>query len=128
MIDLPRLRIIHTSDQTIGQVYVPFINWALMVGVLVLVFAFRSSAALAYAFGMAVTATIAITTLLFFYLVRYRWHQPWWVVIAGATSRLRSGPKSSAASWARAWSASVFQARPISARSAWRKSRRKVRE
>ena len=83
---LPRLRIEYTSATTIGQVYVPFVNWTLMVGVLVLVFAFRSSTALAYAFGMAVTATIAITTLLFFYLVRYRWHRPWWVVIAGATA------------------------------------------
>jgi len=80
---LPRLRINHTSAQTIGQVYVPFVNWTLMVAVLVLVFAFRSSAALAYAFGMAVTATIGITTILFFYLVRYRWGRPWWQVIAG---------------------------------------------
>ena len=83
---LPRLRINHTSAQTIGQVYVPFVNWTLMVAVLVLVFAFRSSAALAYAFGMAVTATIGITTILFFYLVRYRWGRPWWQVIAGAAA------------------------------------------
>ena len=59
---LPRLRIEHTSASTIGQIYVPWINGALMVAVLILVFAFRSSAALAYAFGMAVTGTITITT------------------------------------------------------------------
>ena len=53
---LPRLRIAHTSESTIGQIYVPWINWLLMVSVLTLVFAFRSSAALAYAFGMAVIA------------------------------------------------------------------------
>ena len=51
---LPRLRVAHTSESTIGQIYVPWINWMLMVAVLTLVFAFRSSAALAYAFGMAV--------------------------------------------------------------------------
>ena len=63
---LPRLRINHTSAQTIGQIYVPWINWVLMISVLTLVFAFKSSAALAFAFGMAVTGTITITTLLFF--------------------------------------------------------------
>ncbi len=65
---LPRLRIAHTSESTIGQIYVPWVNWMLAVAVLTLVFAFRSSAALAYAFGMAVVTTITITTLLFFYL------------------------------------------------------------
>ena len=64
---LPRLRVVHTSASTIGQIYVPWINGVLMVAVLILVFAFRSSAALAYAFGMAVTGTITITTMLFFY-------------------------------------------------------------
>jgi KUP system potassium uptake protein len=64
---------------------VPWVNWALMIGVLVLVFAFRSSNALAYAFGMAVTVTITITTILFFYLVRERWQKPWWLVIGGAS-------------------------------------------
>jgi KUP system potassium uptake protein len=81
---LPRLRVAHTSESTIGQIYVPWINWLLMVSVLTLVFAFRSSAALAYAFGMAVITTITITTLLFFYLARVRWHTPWWLVGVGA--------------------------------------------
>jgi KUP system potassium uptake protein len=79
---LPRLRVLHTSEETIGQIYVPWINWALMVAVLILVFAFRSSTALAYAFGMAVTGTITITTLLFFYIVRHQWKKPLWLVIA----------------------------------------------
>ncbi len=70
---LPRLRIAHTSESPIGQIYVPWINWLLMVSVLTLVFAFRSSTALAFAFGMAVTGTITITTLLFFYVARARW-------------------------------------------------------
>ncbi|MFI8185798.1 potassium transporter Kup [Actinacidiphila glaucinigra] len=81
---LPRLRIAHTSESTIGQVYVPWINWLLMVSVLTLVFAFRSSTALAFAFGMAVTGTITITTLLFFYVARAKWGTPVWLLTAGA--------------------------------------------
>ena len=81
---LPRLRVTYTSEETMGQIYVPWINWLLLVAVLTLVFTFRSSAALAYAFGMAVTGTITITTLLFFYIVRYQWHRPWWIVAPGA--------------------------------------------
>jgi KUP system potassium uptake protein len=80
---LPRLRVAHTSDQTIGQIYVPWINWLLLVSVLTLVFAFRSSAALAYAYGMAVTGTITITTLMFFYVAHLRWHTPRWLLITG---------------------------------------------
>jgi KUP system potassium uptake protein len=82
---LPRLRIRHTSAETIGQIYVPWINWALMISVLTLVFAFETSAALAFAFGMAVTGTITITTLLFFYLARQRWGAPLWLVGLGAS-------------------------------------------
>jgi KUP system potassium uptake protein len=81
---LPRLRIVHTSATEIGQIYVPWINWLLMVSVLTLVFAFRSSAALAFAFGMAVITTITITTALYFYLARVRWHRPLWLVWIGA--------------------------------------------
>lgn len=85
---LPRLRITHTSESTIGQIYVPWINWVLMVSVLTLVFAFQSSAALAYAFGMAVTGTITITTLLFFYVARIRWNTPLWLLLLGAGALL----------------------------------------
>jgi len=82
---LPRLRIAHTSETERGQIYVPWINWLLMVSVLTLVFAFRSSAALAFAFGMAVTGTITITTLLFFYVARAKWGTPTWAIGIGAT-------------------------------------------
>ena len=78
---LPRLRIAHTSETRMGQIYVPWINWALLASVLTLVVTFKSSAALAYAFGMAVTGTITITTLLFFYVVRYHWRTPLWIVV-----------------------------------------------
>jgi KUP system potassium uptake protein len=81
---LPRLRVIYTSEETMGQFYVPWINWLLLVAVLTLVFTFRTADALAYAFGMAVTGTITITTLLFFYIARYQWHRPWWIVAPGA--------------------------------------------
>ncbi|MEV1329387.1 potassium transporter Kup [Micromonospora costi] len=81
---LPRLRILHTSESAIGQVYVPWVNWILLVAVLTLVFAFRSSTALAFTYGMAVTGTIAITTLMFFYVGRWRWNVPQWLLILGA--------------------------------------------
>ncbi len=85
---LPRLRVAHTSESSIGQIYVPWINGVLMVAVLILVFGFRSSAALAYAFGMAVTGTITITTLLFLYIARTRWNAPLWAVIGGGGALL----------------------------------------
>jgi KUP system potassium uptake protein len=85
---LPRLRVTHTSESTIGQIYVPWINGLLLVSVLILVFAFRSSAALAYAFGMAVTGTITITTLLFLYIARSRWGTPLWLVVIGGGALL----------------------------------------
>ncbi|MCV7423068.1 potassium transporter Kup [Mycobacterium yunnanensis] len=85
---LPRLRVVHTSASAYGQVYVPAINWMLMVSVLILVFAFESSAKLAYAYGMAVIGTITIVTLLFFYLARTRWGTPLWMVVIGGGALL----------------------------------------
>ncbi|HEX3714452.1 MAG TPA: KUP/HAK/KT family potassium transporter [Trebonia sp.] len=82
---LPRLRILHTSEEQVGQIYVPWINWALCVAVLALVFTFRTSTALAYAYGVAVTGTITITTLLFFYIARNQWKKPLWLTLPGAT-------------------------------------------
>ena len=85
---LPRLRIVHTSAQTIGQIYVPWINWALMAMVIVLVLTFQTSAALAFAFGMAVTGTIVVTTLLLFYVARQQWGWPLWAVLLGGGAAL----------------------------------------
>jgi KUP system potassium uptake protein len=82
---LPRLRVLHTSAEEIGQVYVPWVNWMLLAAVLTLVFAFQSSAKLAAAYGVAVTGTIAITTLLFFVVARLRFGWPLWVTVGGAT-------------------------------------------
>ncbi|HET7455296.1 MAG TPA: KUP/HAK/KT family potassium transporter [Solirubrobacterales bacterium] len=85
---LPRLRVVYTSAKTMGQIYVPWINWLLMAAVLALVLAFRTSASLAFAYGTAVTGTIAITTLLFFYVARRQWGKPLWLVVPGAAAFL----------------------------------------
>jgi KUP system potassium uptake protein len=85
---LPRLRIVHTSMQTIGQIYVPWINWALMMMVIVPVLTFQTSAALAFAFGMAVTGTILVTTTLLFYVARQQWGWPAWLVVLGGSAAL----------------------------------------
>ena len=61
---LPRMRVVQTSGDAIGQIYVPAINWMLMVGVLLLVLGFRSSSALSAAYGIAVSITMVTTTLL----------------------------------------------------------------
>ncbi|MEZ6062120.1 MAG: potassium transporter Kup [Planctomycetaceae bacterium] len=79
---LPRTRIIHTSKDERGQIYVPTVNWLLFVAVIGLVLAFRTSSKLAAAYGMAVTTTMVITSILFYIVARRRWHWPWWA--AGA--------------------------------------------
>ncbi|HET6663833.1 MAG TPA: KUP/HAK/KT family potassium transporter, partial [Acidimicrobiales bacterium] len=70
---LPRVRIRHTSGEHRGQVYVPLVNWGLMVGSVGLVIGFQSSSNLAAAYGIAVTATMVITTIIFYVVVRQRW-------------------------------------------------------
>jgi KUP system potassium uptake protein len=70
---LPRMAVKHTSEREIGQIYVPFVNWALLVGTLYLVLEFRSSSKLAAAYGIAVTTTMLITTILIFVVMRKRW-------------------------------------------------------
>lgn len=70
---LPRLRVVHTSSEHIGQIYVPIVNRLLMVGCVGLVLGFRSSSNLASAYGIAVTMTMFITTILFFRVARTRW-------------------------------------------------------
>ncbi len=70
---LPRVRILHTSGEHEGQVYVPLVNWALMVGTIGLVLGFRTSSNLAAAYGIAVTTTMVITSVLFYVVTRHRW-------------------------------------------------------
>ena len=73
----PRLRIEHTSSRQMGQIYMPGVNWALMVSTIALVIGFGSSTSLAAAYGVAVTSTMVITTLLLSLVARERWTWPW---------------------------------------------------
>ena len=78
---LPRMNVIYTSEKEIGQIYVPGINWTLLVAVVAAVLGFGSSTALGSAYGIAVTGTMLITTLLTFFVVRYAWHYNWFLCI-----------------------------------------------
>ncbi len=70
----PRLTIIHTSSQEIGQIYIPFMNWSLFAGVVWLVLTFKTSSNLASAYGIAVTGTMVITTVLAYEVARSKWN------------------------------------------------------
>jgi KUP system potassium uptake protein len=70
---LPRMRIVHTSEHEIGQIYIPSVNWLQLIAVLLAVIGFGSSEALASAYGIAVTATMLATTILTYFVIRYRW-------------------------------------------------------
>ncbi len=70
---IPRMVIKHTSHQTIGQIYVPWINWVLMVAVISLVLTFRTADALASAYGVSVSGTMLIDTLLLALVARATW-------------------------------------------------------
>jgi len=73
---LPRLRVLHTSAREQGQIYLPAVNWVLLVGVLGAVLLAGSSSALAGAYGIAVTLTMLITTVLTFFVIRHAWQLP----------------------------------------------------
>jgi KUP system potassium uptake protein len=81
---LPRMRVLHTSESEIGQIYIPAVNWMQLSVVLGAVIGFGSSDRLAGAYGIAVTATMLSTTFLTFFVTRYRWHLPL-LVCFGAT-------------------------------------------
>jgi KUP system potassium uptake protein len=70
---LPRLKIEHTSSTEMGQIYIPALNWALMLGCIAIVVGFGSSSNLAAAYGVAVTATMVITTILLGVVERQKW-------------------------------------------------------
>ena len=84
---LPRMRVVYTSAQEFGQIYVPVVNWFLLGAVVLVTVGFGSSSALASAYGIAVTMTMLITTLLTFFVVLYGWRYPLWVVM-GVTGAL----------------------------------------
>ena len=73
---LPRMQILFTSAKEAGQIYVPRVNWTLLIAVVLAVVGFQSSSALAAAYGIAVTMTMLITTILTFFIVRHAWKYP----------------------------------------------------
>ena len=79
---VPRLRIAHTSESAAGQIYIPVVNWALMIMVLLLVLTFRSSSNLAAAYGIAVTGAMLIDTVLIAVVLILMWN--WNRILSGA--------------------------------------------
>ncbi|MDE2593027.1 MAG: KUP/HAK/KT family potassium transporter, partial [Burkholderiales bacterium] len=85
---LPRVRILHTSDKERGQIYVPSVNWLMLLAVIALVLSFKSSGALAAAYGIAVSGTMIITTLLTAFVTRISartLRRPTLIALAGFT-------------------------------------------
>jgi KUP system potassium uptake protein len=70
---MPRMNIVQTSDTEFGQIYIPAINWTLLVAIIAAVIGFGSSSNLASAYGLAVSGTMLITTLLTFFVIRFGW-------------------------------------------------------
>ena len=81
---LPRLQVLHTSVRETGQIYIPAVNWLQFAAIVAAVLMFGSSSALATAYGIAVTATMVLTTVMTFFVIRNSWNYPWWLCI-GAT-------------------------------------------
>lgn len=73
---LPRMQMMYTSEKQMGQIYIPMVNWLLLIAVVLAVIGFGSSSALASAYGIAVTVTMFTTTLLTFFVVRHAWRYP----------------------------------------------------
>ncbi len=78
---IPRLRILHTSEDSMGQIYIPAVNWALMIMVIMLVLFFRSSSNLAAAYGIAVTGAMFIDTCLLSVVLLTLWKWPKWTAL-----------------------------------------------
>ncbi|WP_338445753.1 potassium transporter Kup [Pelagerythrobacter marensis] len=81
---VPRLSILHTSETEHGQIYIPFVNWVLMIAVILLVLTFRNSSNLASAYGIAVTGAMLIDTCLMAVLFIAVWRWKMWIVIPAA--------------------------------------------
>jgi len=84
----PRLTILHTSERAIGQIYVPFINWMLLLAIIALVVGFRNSDNLAGAYGIAVTMAMLIDSILIFVVMRRLWDWPVWASVLITTPLL----------------------------------------
>ena len=78
---LPRFNIVQTSARAYGQIYIPALNWFLLIMVLAAVLGFGSSSHLAQAYGVALTGTMLVTTILTFFVIRYAWKYPLWLCL-----------------------------------------------
>ena len=80
---LPRVNIIHTSEDESGQIYIPQVNWLLFIAIVFLVLGFRSSGNIASAYGVALTTTMSITTILAFFAMRkiWKWSLPVAIIV-----------------------------------------------
>ncbi len=79
---LPRMEIRRTNETAFGQIYMPQVNWMLMVGVLILAFTFQSSTALAAAYGISITGEMMMSTLMMFIVIWKLWNRPLWLAVA----------------------------------------------
>ena len=75
---LPRMEIKHTSAQHHGQIYVPQVNWILMICVIIFVLLFKSSSNMAAAYGISVTGTMVLTAIITFFIMWQNWEWKWW--------------------------------------------------
>jgi KUP system potassium uptake protein len=82
---LPRLNIVHTSTRDAGQIYIPFVNWALFVAIVFAVVVFKSTSNLAAAYGIAVCTDMLITTTLTYYVIRHAWKYPLGLCLASTS-------------------------------------------
>jgi KUP system potassium uptake protein len=78
---LPRMPVLHTSSKTMGQIYVPAVNWILLAAVAAAVIGFGTSSRLASAYGVAVMGTMLVTTFLTFFVIRHGWGYPLWLCL-----------------------------------------------
>lgn len=76
---LPRLDVRHTSAEQSGQIYMPHVNTALLIGVVILVLEFGSSGALAFAYGVSLSAAMVVTAILLFFVIWKVWKRPLWL-------------------------------------------------
>ncbi len=83
---LPRMRVLHTSVREMGQIYIPFVNWLLLILVLAVVTIFKSSTGLAAAYGVAVTGAMLIAGIMVGVVMRLKWHWHWWQIALAAGS------------------------------------------
>ncbi|HET6587332.1 MAG TPA: KUP/HAK/KT family potassium transporter [Oleiagrimonas sp.] len=79
---MPPARVVQTSKETSGQVYVPIVNWLLMAAAIILVVLFQSSDKLASTYGISISTTMVTTTVLAFFVARERGHWSWWAALS----------------------------------------------